>query len=128
MTTDAVRRAAGRAVAERLVELGLTQDELGHRAGVSTSTIRTLIRGRPHRFRPAKLTALSRALGWPPDGIRRLLAGEPAADLPTEPVAEGEARLLAGLPHTLTSKLVRLPPNDLAYVEELAELLLRARA
>lgn len=125
MQDDLVFRTAGRAIERRMVELGLTQDEVAHRSRVSTSTIRKLIKGRPAGYLPSKLAQLSRALGWPPDGIARLLDGARPDELPTVEVPPSDARVLAGVPPALAGKLARLPATDLVYLEDLVDRFLR---
>jgi transcriptional regulator with XRE-family HTH domain len=125
MRDERTFRAAGNAINARLVELGLTQDEVAHRSHVSTSTIRKLLKGRPGGYQPFKLAQLSRALGWPPDGIARLLDGARPDELPTTAVPPADARLLAGVSPHLAGKIAQLPPADLLYLEDLVDRFLR---
>lgn len=74
-------RRAGRAVAEARGSMKpkrLTQKELAARAGIDVSTLREIERGVvPKRGRHlATMSALSDALGWEPDRLRRIAAGE----------------------------------------------------
>jgi transcriptional regulator with XRE-family HTH domain len=72
--------AVGRAIQARLAEARLTQMDVAAKAHVSLTTFRELQHNlNPRRRRPQTLAAVSEALGWPPDYLRRLLRGEAAA-------------------------------------------------
>jgi transcriptional regulator with XRE-family HTH domain len=67
-----------RAMSARLLELGMTQTELAAKAQVSLTTVREVVHNLNARRRnPRTLAALAVALGWPEDGITRLLRGDP---------------------------------------------------
>ncbi len=69
-------QAVSVAIKARLEELGMTQAELAHRAGVALETVRELQHNlRPRRRSPRTLTAVSRALDWPDDRLAVLAAG-----------------------------------------------------
>lgn len=62
--------AVAAAIQARLDELDMTQADLAARAGVAAETVRELRTNlRPRRRSPRTLTALSEALGWPPDHL-----------------------------------------------------------
>lgn len=68
MTPDE-RRRAGRAVEQRMTDLGCTIAELAHKAGVDRKTVRALIAGRPTSTRTRQ--AVAKALDWPPGEMLR---------------------------------------------------------
>lgn len=67
-----------RAVRDRREELGLTQNEAANRSegGVSLATWRNIETGFRPPWRRAGLLAVCRVLGWTPESIERILAGE----------------------------------------------------
>jgi transcriptional regulator with XRE-family HTH domain len=84
--------AVSRAVAKRRNELGLTQEDLAERSGLSTSTVGPIERGeRKHRPGLRTLEALSTGLGWPPQYLDNVLHGRPRQD--TDEPATAEATL-----------------------------------
>lgn len=91
--------AVARAVDERLASLDMTQTELAVRAGVAPETVRELRHNlRPRRRNPRTLAAISEALGWPPDHLGSVLAGQPAGGrAPAGPVAGELADLRAAV-------------------------------
>jgi len=82
--------AVARAISDRMAELRATQMEVAGKARVSLTTLRELQRNiNPRRRRPQTLTALSEALGWPPDYLATTLRGEnaePYADEKHDPL------------------------------------------
>src|SRR5258706_2258521 len=77
--------AVAAAITGRLEQLRATQMDIAARARVSLTTLRELQHNiRPRRRRPQTLTALSEALGWPPDYLARVLHGENARPHPDE--------------------------------------------
>lgn len=72
--------AVADAIRQRMRELGINQAELIRRSGVSDTTLRKALKGEPVKA-VQKRYDLARALGWTPDSIDRLTAGE-------EPVEE----------------------------------------
>lgn len=85
----------GQRVKARRQELRMTQLALATAAGTSESTIRVLESARRVPATPA-LRAISQALGWTPDSIERLAAGdEPAEPEPGAAPAEVAAELQA---------------------------------
>lgn len=68
-------RAVGRAIEERLADTGATWTAFYVASGVSEPTISGIRKGRPVKRRD-KLRGISRALGWSPDSIDRMLRGE----------------------------------------------------
>jgi transcriptional regulator with XRE-family HTH domain len=64
------RARAGRAVSERLTDLGRTARQLAAEAGVSLRTVRALLRGE-RMPQPDTRAHLEKALGWPPGEIWR---------------------------------------------------------
>lgn len=70
----------GRLVRERREELELTQQEAATRADISMTTWRSIEKGRESDPRGLTLTAMARALEWPPTALRHFLAhGTPIA-------------------------------------------------
>ncbi len=68
--------AVARAIQARLDELEMTQQELAHRAGVALMTVRELQHNlKPRRRNPRTLAAISEALGFPPNHLSEVLAG-----------------------------------------------------
>jgi transcriptional regulator with XRE-family HTH domain len=68
--------AVAAAIQARLDELDMTQADLASRAGVAPETVRELRTNlRPRRRSPRTLTAVSEALGWPPDHLTTVLSG-----------------------------------------------------
>jgi len=82
--------AVARAISNRMAELRATQMEIAAKARISLTTLRELQHNiNPRRRRPQTLTALSEALGWPPDYLATTLHGgntEPHADEKHDPL------------------------------------------
>jgi hypothetical protein len=79
--------AVAEAMKTRLTDLDMTQAELIHRSRLAPTTIREMLFNTTERRRsPQTLTALSRALGWPPGYLQAVAEGRspgnPAADTP----------------------------------------------
>lgn len=73
--------AVAEAITTRLAELGMTQNDLSTRSGVSVATVRQLQRNYEAKRRsPRTLSALSEALRWPADHLARVRDGAVAAD------------------------------------------------
>jgi hypothetical protein len=69
--------AVGAAIRARLAEARLTQMDVASKAHVSLTTFRELQHNlNPRRRRPQTLSAVSEALGWPPDYLGQILRGE----------------------------------------------------
>lgn len=84
--------AVARAVNERMRELGISQRELAERSGISPATLREIQHGTNRQRSRSTLAAISRALRWPEDHLRRISVEGQA----NEPTAE-DAPALAGL-------------------------------
>lgn len=82
--------AVARVISDRMAEMRTTQMEVAAKARISLTTLRELQHNiNPRRRRPQTLTALSEALGWPPDYLSTTLHGEnawPHADERRDPV------------------------------------------
>jgi hypothetical protein len=82
--------AVARAISDRMAELRVTQMDVAAKARISLTTLRELQHNiNPRRRRPQTLTALSEALGWPPDYLTAILHGDrvqPYADESHDPV------------------------------------------
>jgi len=82
--------AVARAISDRMAELRATQMEVAAKARISLTTLRELQHNmNPRRRRPQTLTALSEALGWPPDYLSTTLRrghARPYADEQRDPV------------------------------------------
>jgi transcriptional regulator with XRE-family HTH domain len=68
--------ALAEALTTRMGERGINQRELAERSGVSVATIRQIQGAKPARRSAVTLAALSRALGYPDDHLRRVLRQE----------------------------------------------------
>jgi transcriptional regulator with XRE-family HTH domain len=69
--------AVAEAINTRLDELGMTQNELAVRSGVSTATLRELQHNRnPRRRSKRLLEAVSQGLRWPAGHLSRVLGGD----------------------------------------------------
>lgn len=105
-------RAVGEAVTARAKAKAYSQADLVRASGVSDATVRPVMRGEAKNYRPDRLAKISQALGWPPDGIERLLAGESATTLITtnyDRMIEDLSREVAEL-RALVERL--LPPDS----------------
>jgi hypothetical protein len=82
--------AVAHAISDRMAELRVTQMDVAAKARISLTTLRELQHNiNPRRRRPQTLTALSEALGWPPDYLAATLHGDraqPYADESHDPV------------------------------------------
>lgn len=112
MTSDSAGLKSWAAVATRIErridELKLSQRELVERSGVSSSTWRSLAAGAPVR-RNDKVRGICIALGWTPDSIDRILAGEEPNESPgSEPVQ-------------IAAKADRLTPEQRKAVESIID-------
>jgi hypothetical protein len=77
--------AVARAISDRMAELRATQMEVAGKARISLTTLRELQHNiNPRRRRPQTLTALSVALGWPPDYLATTLHRGNAQPYPDE--------------------------------------------
>lgn len=74
-----VKTAAG-AIKERIDELGWSKAEAGRLTGMSFKTLDQVMSDGYVPVRQDKRRALAVALGWPPDAIDRLEAGESPDD------------------------------------------------
>jgi DNA-binding XRE family transcriptional regulator len=70
-TTNPAARAA-RAVRQRRLELGLTQEDLAEAADVSPATVRKVESGTQAHYRDLTCTRLAQALGWDPGALNDL--------------------------------------------------------
>jgi transcriptional regulator with XRE-family HTH domain len=94
--TDAERASGWDCVAEamrsRMAETRMTQMDVASRARLSLTTVRELQHNlNPRRRRPQTLTAVSEALGWPPDYLGQVLRGDrpaPHEDEVMDPVLQ----------------------------------------
>jgi transcriptional regulator with XRE-family HTH domain len=92
------------AIQARLDELDMTQADLASRAGVAPETVRELRTNlRPRRRSPRTLTAVSEALGWPPDHLATVLNGSQG-----EAAKPGEAGELGAITQELVTIAGRL--------------------
>lgn len=63
-------------VRRRREELHLSQQQLGEAAGTTGRLISDIERQARTNFEPATLRAVARALGWTPNSVKLILAGE----------------------------------------------------
>lgn len=117
--------ATAAAITQRMDALGLSQQDLAVRSGVSTSTIRKLQRGTQTSYQRPKLAALSRELGWPPDGLARLLDGASPDDLVAAAVASAPRR---SPEEGLCDRIGQLSELDRRRVADLVDRLLGVTA
>jgi transcriptional regulator with XRE-family HTH domain len=88
------QRRAGRAVADRMAELGMSVAELAEKAGVDPTTVRAFLAGRrwPHASTRAKV---ARALGWKlGDAARAAFQEQSLAHIPTRELVRELCRRL----------------------------------
>lgn len=109
--------AVAAAIQARLSELDMTQADLAARAGVASETVRELRTNlRPRRRSPRTMSAISEALGWPPNHLAQVLGGGQVelADVPAA-VELGEiTEELAAITARLTDIAARLSKQDSA--------------
>lgn len=73
--------AVAAAIRARMSELDMTQAELAQRAGVALMTVRELQHNlQPRRRSPRTMSAVSEALGWPPEHLAAILGGADPED------------------------------------------------
>lgn len=112
------------AVRRRRAELGLQQNELADLASVDVSTLRNIERSRRDSYDPVTLAKVSRALGWEPDGIGRLFAGDEPTE--REEMRRADAGLLEATRHlTALESRVSGIERRLDRLDELVDRLLR---
>lgn len=114
----------GQLILDRYEYLGMTQADFSRKAELSDTIVREVERGDLRRRRPKNLRALSLALEWPPDALRRLLDGEDADDIGigiTRPAAQ-DASSPDG--HSVDQRLTAVE-SELAVVRRGIEELLR---
>lgn len=112
-------RGVGRALTRRQNELGLSQQDLAERSGVSAATLRKLAAGGSGGFRPQTLARVSEALEWPPGALMAVLEGGE--------VPGGASSRLGGRRREarLAALAMRLAPHEFRAVERLVEELLK---
>jgi transcriptional regulator with XRE-family HTH domain len=94
---DGDKEAVGRAVKERMAQLGLTTAELARRSGLSETTIRGITQATARHNR-STLVAISAVLDWPPDYLVNVLHGEADKNVKAESPLEIQlAKLANGL-------------------------------
>jgi transcriptional regulator with XRE-family HTH domain len=79
-------QALAREINARMSDLGVTQQQLAERSGVSVAAIRGIQKAQPRRRSPVILSAISRALRWPDDHLR----GVYEADAPVVASDDGD--------------------------------------
>lgn len=124
---------AAKGINERLSDLGWSQSDLVRESGVSATTIRWLQNGDHRTYRDQTLARVSKALGWPPGALRRLLLEgtkppEPASDrLGGHALADRWRPDSGPLPAALTGKLSELTADELAKLDAYIDGLLQGR-
>lgn len=102
----------GRAIDERIRELGLTKAEVIRRSGVSDVSLNGYIDGQPIK-RADKRKGLCAALGWAPESIDAVRAGGEPVVSSADPGLVEEVRLLRQDVARLTSLVERMgTPTD----------------
>jgi transcriptional regulator with XRE-family HTH domain len=72
------------AVSSRMRSLAMSQADLVRASGVSDTTVRPVMNGKPGNYRPESLRRISLALGWTAESIEEVLGGgEPTIARPT---------------------------------------------
>ncbi|MFF2852596.1 helix-turn-helix domain-containing protein [Streptomyces sp. NPDC058001] len=122
----------GRAFAEAREAIGLSQDQVAERIGVTRTTVQTIERGHVGGKPPIKVTgtmrSYARLVGWTEDSITRVLGGGEPERVPTAPSAAPEREVTpaepagSGLPaavelelrqgETLESAVLHLGPEQ----------------
>lgn len=92
-------KAVAEAMNTRMEELGLSQKELSERSKVSTATLRLMQQGAEAARSATTLAAVSTALGWSPDHLAAVAAGQQAPARDTDDLRE----LVASLRRELTT-------------------------
>lgn len=100
-TPEGHAAVAGEVARERRLRLGWTQQDAAGRAGVSLATWRLVETGGRTRYQALTAHRVARALGWPPEALADLLAGE----------ADAEALLDAPTPGTTTPDVETTGPD-----------------
>lgn len=126
-------RQAGPRIEARYISLGMSQREFCAKAGISDTFLRPLIRGASSSVpRPAKMAAISTALGLPSDSLQRWVEDavewplvDPPSAAPSGPaISERDAMLAQG-----KADLEALPMDKLAmalgYLDALQDPSLR---
>lgn len=80
-------KRVGGAIQARIADLALSKAEVIRQSGVSDKTLTGYINGNPIK-RPDKRRELCLALGWTPDSIDRLLAGNEPKELDAAPMTD----------------------------------------
>ena len=108
-----------RAVVARQRQLGLSQQDVAARSGVSAATVRKLQSGGLGNFRPQTLARIAEALDWPPNALLVILdgGGIPGGRVSRLPDRQREVRL--------ATRAARLAPHELRAVERLVDDLLK---
>lgn len=83
MSDDETWERLAERIRERRLELGLTQTQLARDAQASDRTIGALERAEQARYHAATLRSVAVALGWTPDSVERILAGDEPVDAPS---------------------------------------------
>jgi transcriptional regulator with XRE-family HTH domain len=98
--------AVASAIRARMADLDMTQAELSQRAGVALMTVRELQNNlRPRKRNPRTLAAVTEALGWPPDHLAAILAGENPEDPDTDDPVLAELKEIKEQLTSITDRL-----------------------
>lgn len=125
MPSTADWKRVGDAVRSRRLELGRTQQEIAEQAAVSLATWRLVETAGRDRYQDLTIRGLCRALGWRPDAIESLLAGDvPQEELHAE-LSPGD--LEAVVPAGLARKWHDMSPAERSKVEGFIDGLLAGR-
>jgi hypothetical protein len=108
-------------MAERLDELALSYTDVGHRAGLSTRTIRALRDGVERRFTAKTLRLVEQALEWPRGTIRAYLDGTPVPQGEPETAVTVHASTAGDAVAVIRRMMAGLDPIDRAALAELLE-------
>lgn len=125
MTESEGWNRVAKTVRRRRVEMGRTQQDIAEQAGVSLATWRLVETAGRDRYQDLTVRGLTRALGWRPEAIDLLLAGDVPDDellVPTPPSASAE------VPAGLARRWRDLSAEEQSKVEGFIEGLLANRS
>jgi transcriptional regulator with XRE-family HTH domain len=121
----------GRAVRDRRLHLGWTQQEAADHSGVSLATWRLVELGGRDRYQDLTLRGVSKALGWPNDAMDNILAGgdppDPTAPLEVSP-DRGTFTEANGLPSGFARKYLELSIEERGMVQGFIDGLMARRS
>jgi len=122
----------GRAVRDRRLHLGWTQQEAADHSGVSLATWRLVELGGRDRYQELTIRGVSKALGWPNDAMHVILDGgdppDPTAPLDVSPDRGGPGAEANGLPAGFARKYLELSIEERGMVQGFIDGLMARRS